>query len=179
MIRARSNTLGVSTADVVVGIALVTVVLALAYPTLKARSFRASVAAMVLDVDALREGAEDYLRASGSWPAPEATGTIPPELTHLFPGDTDLAREQYTLQWSRWEVVDYVEAPPSVEETPVDAPPDTVGLAMMPVVREVGGIILHSSNASLLAELLLRYGTDASFVRDSTWTLLLPARGGW
>ena len=126
----------------------------------------------------LRERAEGYLQANGSWPAPETPGTIPLELTHLFPVETDLARDRYTLQWSRWEVVDSVEVPPSVEEAPVDAPPDTVSPTMMPVVRRVGGIVLHSGDPALLAELLLHYGTDASFVRDTIWTLVLPARGG-
>ena len=59
-----------------------------------------------------------------------------------------------------------------------DAPPDTVGPELMPVVRQIGGIILHSSDGALLAELLQRYGTEASFVRDTTWTLVLPERAG-
>ena len=178
MIRRRSDTRGVTTGDFVIGLSLLTLLLALVYPTLRARDFRGSLAETVSEVEAVRAGARRFLQMNGSWPAPEAPGAIPPELAGLFPGDTGLAREKYTLQWGRWEVVDYVEAPPSNELRPVDAPPDSVGPELMPVVREIGGIILHSSDGALLAELLQHYGTDASFVRDTTWTLVLPERAG-
>ena len=178
MIRLRSDTTGVTTGDFVIGLALFALLLALVYPTLRARSFRGSLAETVTEVEAFRAGAQRSLQTTGSWPAPEVLGAIPPELSGVFPGETGLAREKYTLQWGRWEVVDYVEAPPSSALPPADAPPDTVGPEMIPVVREVGGIILHSSDGSLLAELLERYGKAASFVRDTTWTLVLPERAG-
>ncbi len=178
MIRRRSDTRGVATGDVIIGLSLLTLLLALVYPTLRARGFRGSLAETVSEVEVFRAGAERFRQVNDSWPAPEAPGAIPPELAGLFPGDASLAREKYTLQWGRWEVVDYVEAPPSSAPPPADAPPDTVGPELMPVVRQIGGIILHSSDGALLAELLQRYGTEASFVRDTTWTLVLPGRAG-
>ncbi len=43
----------------------------------------------------------------------------------------------------------------------------------MRVVRTGGAVVVHSSRELLLAELLRRYGEESSFVRDTTWTLLV------
>ena len=42
----------------------------------------------------------------------------------------------------------------------------------------IGGIVLRSGQDELLAELLARYGAQASFVRDSTWTLIVGVTPG-
>jgi hypothetical protein len=47
----------------------------------------------------------------------------------------------------------------------------------MAVTREVGSISVHSGDDDLLAELSRRYGSWDSFVRDSTWTLMVNAGG--
>lgn len=172
----RSPRNGLATGDFLIGLALAAVVLALVFPTLQARSFRATVEAMVNDVERMRLGAERYLHANGSWPTPGAPGAIPRELADVFPSDPSLERDRYTMQWTRWEVVDYVEAPRPSDEAPrADAPPDSVGPTTIPKVREVGGVVVHTRDPALLAELLQRYG-EASFVRDATWTLVLPER---
>lgn len=98
-----------------------------------------------------------------------------------------MIREAYVLEWRRWNRIERVPAPPNPPNaTPVDpdeapppivgtadSPPDSVGPELMPVVRQEGAVVVHSSEELLLAELLRRYGPDVSFVRDTTWTLLI------
>jgi hypothetical protein len=42
----------------------------------------------------------------------------------------------------------------------------------------VGAILVHTGTESLLADLLARYGTAVSYVRDTTWTLVVDDRIG-
>lgn len=172
--------IGATSGDFLFGIAVLTLGLALGYPTIRARGFDASVAETVADVQTLRRSAEGYLRDNRAWPTPRAPGVIPSELFGAFPGQSDLRRGGYTLQWARFEVVDHVEVPgqPNMESVPLDVSPDSIPPTLEPVVREVGAIVLYSSDDALIGALLERYGTRASFVRDTTWTLILPARGG-
>jgi hypothetical protein len=89
----------------------------------------------------------------------------------------DLVRDGYTLQWTRWSVVDSVPAPLApVETVPGDAPPGGAPRTTVPLVQLIGAVVVYSDDDRLLGELLARYGRDASFVRDTTWTLVLPER---
>ena len=47
---------------------------------------------------------------------------------------------------------------------------------MLPLARAVGAVAVYSGEEALLAELLAHYGSDASFVVDSMWMLVLPER---
>jgi hypothetical protein len=89
----------------------------------------------------------------------------------------DLVRDGYTLQWTRWSVVDSVEVPRApVETVPGDAPPAEPPRTTIPFAQLIGAVVVYSDDDRLLGELLARYGRDASFVRDTTWTLVLPER---
>lgn len=173
-----SDRSGLTTGSVTFGIAVLTLVLALAYPTLRARSFGLRVAEAGADIEALRRGAEGHLRESGTWPSSGPPGAIPIELIGAFPGDVDLGRETYTIQWVRFEVVDHVEVPPepNPEPNPLDLGADSIPPTIVAMPRRIGGIVVHTGDDALLAELLDQYGSEASFVRDTTWTLVLPAR---
>jgi hypothetical protein len=48
---------------------------------------------------------------------------------------------------------------------------------MLPVVRRVGGVVVHSGNETLLAELMEHFSDQSSFLLDTTWTWVLPERG--
>lgn len=173
----RASRAGLSTGDVLIVLAALTVVLALAYPTLSARAFHADLAETFAQVEAVRTVARAHRLERGSWPASGEPGALPSELAGaLGRRDGTGTDGRATLQWTTWEVVDSVEAPPSAEQPPVDAPPETVPPAFLPLVRRVGAIVVHSADERVLAELLSRYGAKASFVRDTTWTLVLPER---
>lgn len=175
--------------DALVGLSLLALVLAALVPTFRARAFDRLVEAAAADVDALRVAAEGQRRVRGSWPPAAPSGVIPSGVSVAFQGDTTMAREEYALEWRLWDRVEQVEAPPGPPEVvvvdedevpmspaavrPGDLPPDSVGPEMMPIVTRVAGVVVHSANEALLAELLARYGPDASFVVDSTWTLVL------
>lgn len=176
--RLPTGRFGLTAGDWSIGVALIAVVVALLVPSLRVRAFRTELAEAVGEVESLRLGASGYLHQRRAWPAAAAAGAIPTELLGSFPSSTDLVRDRYTLEWAVWEVVDSVEAPPPTGPPPVDAPPDSVGPGMVPEVHRIGGIVVYSADERLLAGLLRRYGRGPSFVRDTTWTLVLPERGG-
>lgn len=172
---------GVTSADVLIGLAAVILILAFTAPTLRARRFQNLLSTATAEVETLRTSALGSFNASGVWPTAGESGVIPAEVAAAFPGDSLFVRDEYRLRWSVLEVVERVEAAPGSIVIPedADAAPDSVGPDMISVVRVVGEIVLSSGNDALLAELLANYGTEVSFVRDSSWTLVVdsdPAR---
>jgi hypothetical protein len=168
----------ITVGDLLIAAASGCVVLALATPALRARSFRAAVAEAEHAVDELRSAAERRMVAEGSWPAPSEPGTPPPELGGRFLDATvELSGDGWTLQWMRLEVVDSVPVrPPPAELSGGDAPPVEDGPTLQAAVRTIGAVSVHAADDRLLGELLERHGRDRSFVRDSTWTLIVPTR---
>jgi len=178
--------------DIAIGAAVLLFVWAALAPTLSARSFRSLSERAATDVEALRAAALGTVASSGAWPAAAEAGTAPPELSGAYPGEASLTFDDYTLQWVGLAVTAYEEAPPVTfvapdpdEEddegsgliiAPGDAPPDSVGPEMRPVVRRMGAVLLYTNNDALLADLLTRYGTTVSYVRDSVWTLVVDDR---
>lgn len=168
--------LGWSLADLLIVAGALTLAAALAVPLLRARAFDATLDQAVLDVDVLEGGARGIFDRSGEWPTDTGIGEIPQGLHGAFPADTTLARDSYSLQWRVLESADRVAAPaaaPLPEDA--DAAPDSVPTATVYEIRTLGRILLHSSDDELLAELLSHYGNERSFVRDSTWTLVIGA----
>ena len=165
----------VTIGDVLVGLSVLALLAAFIYPTARARAFRGRVDTASFEIESLRSGAQSVFSRTGEWPIPGNPGDIPRGLSGAFRSDSSLVRADYTIQWTQWEIVEQEEAPPSVAQLPADAdaPPDTVGPIFVPVVRSVGGIVVHSADRALLAELLARYGDAASFVRDTMWTLIV------
>jgi len=178
--------------DFAIGAAVLLLLWAAATPMLSARSFRSLSEQAAADVETLRTAALSTLSTTGRWPARAEAGIAPPALAGAYPGDEPLTFPEYTLQWVGLEVIEYEEAPPVTfrapdpdEEddearglvvAPGDAPPDSAAPGLRPVVREIGAILLHTGNEDLLADLLTRYGPMVSYVRDSTWTLVVDDR---
>ncbi|MBT8487804.1 MAG: hypothetical protein HKN72_15230 [Gemmatimonadetes bacterium] len=178
----------IGTGDAMMGLAVVTLLLAAILPTLRARAFDRVIESAVADVDALRLAAIRSSSATGAWPAAAAPGIVPLGAAAAFPGDSALARDGYTLEWRLWERVEEVPAPPRPETPPVldadeeppvgglvstDAPPDSALAEVIEVVHQEGAIVVHSSRQLLLVALLRHFGSDVSFVADTMWTLLV------
>jgi hypothetical protein len=163
--------------DLAIGIAVVLLLWFLGAPALRARSFRNLVDAAASDVEGLRDAARSTRQTTGRWPPPTSMGIAPPALSAAFPGDSAFVRPGYTLEWSGLSVVEYVEVPvaPTPSAPGDDAPPDSVAPEVEAVVRDIGAIVVHSADEDLLASLLDRFGSDASYVRGSTWTLVVPS----
>lgn len=180
--------------DALIGLAVVALLLAALLPSYRARAFDRTVEAAVSDVETLRTGAAQARNLNGRWPDATPAGLAPPGVSGAFPGDSALVRDGYTLEWRLWNRVENAPAPPRPAAPPVldedeqppptgggrpgDAPPDSAAVEMIKVVRPGGAVVVHSGRALLLAELLRRYGSDVSFVRDTTWTLLLNGAAG-
>lgn len=168
---------GATTGDVLIFLATLSIAVALLYPAWSVRGFRASVESAITDVDAVAGAARTVRESSGRWPTAAAPGEAPPELSQLGGADGPFSREGYSLGWMSWDVVDSVAAPPpDVPPDADDAPPDSVGPRMLPVVRMVGAIAVVSGQEDLLGELEAHYADGSSFVVDSMWMLILPER---
>ena len=132
-------------------------------------------------IEALREASSAFEDQDRDWPAPSPPGVTPPELASTLPPEHDLAAEGYTLAWNRWETVDRSRvgfapepsAPAPSAPTQPDSPADSVPSVPTTRFRTMGGVTVYSGNSALLAGLLEHYGTSLSFVRDTTWTLVI------
>jgi hypothetical protein len=169
---------GATLADAFVAVSLLTLLAVLLYPAWSARAFRERVSAAITDVDAVASAARQSRTALGRWPSAASAGEPPPELSGL--GGGPFARVAYTLSWTLWQVVDSVPAPPDPGPPPApgDAPRATAPPLMLPVTRQVGAVSVRSNESALLAALLRHFGSDASFVLDSLWLLVLEEGPG-
>jgi hypothetical protein len=160
-----------------VGLGVLLVLAALAWPRVADRAFRGHLDRVDDVVDALHAAADRNRTTTGSWPSASAPGVLPDEIASALPDGLSLSGSGYAVSWSRWEVVDSVPSPPLTPPVGTgDAPPRDPLPALRPMVRTVGAISVHSADERLLGELLERHGRERSFVRDSVWTLVLPTR---
>lgn len=167
---------GATFSDLLVFVATLSLAAALLYPAWSAREFRGMVATAIADVEAVGGTARRALAATGQWPRPAPPGVAPPELAGMSGEDAPFSRTQYRLGWTSWNIVDSVEVMPE-PPAPGDTPPESGGPTMVPVLRSVGGVTVHSSDANLLAELSERFTGETTFVLDTMWMLVLPERG--
>jgi hypothetical protein len=174
---------GFAFVDVLMILGGLAVVAGVAYPPLEHRAYEERVGRVVSSVQAVKDAATRYRDSNGHWPGDAGRRGVPVDLGQLIPAGLELSTAEYALRWRAWKVV---EVPPQPVRPPVSssaAPPrerptaplssaDSTG-TRPPVVGEMGGIEVRSSEDGILAALLDRFGTARSFVRDSTWTLVL------
>lgn len=178
--------------DALIALAVIALILAALLPTYRARDFARTVEEAVADVEALRAAALRLVSAREEWPDARPPGRVPAGTTGAFDDDTTMVREAYTLEWRLVDRIQYMEAagpPPRSgaffddDEVPapeqgqgqaVDPVPDSVAPELVPTVRREGAVVVHSPDELLLAQLLRRFGPERSFVRDTTWTLIVP-----
>lgn len=168
---------GASVGDMLVLLSILSLGFALVYPQLRQRAFEQHLEAAVSAVETLRVASSAFVDQNSEWPAPSPAGVEPPELATALPPEYRLAMEGYTLEWNRWETVDRIEValPPEPGQPSVlDSPQDSVPTQTQIVFRTMGGVTVYSSDSSLLAGLLANYGPRLSWVRDTTWTLVVP-----
>jgi hypothetical protein len=158
-----SRRYGIAIGDVLIGLSALVLLLALAYPALRARNVRVAFEEANADVETLRQSAVSSFENTGTWP--------------LL--DEARIRDRYSMEWRTLEFVEQVPAPPPLVDAVAgdDPPPDSVGPPLRDSIVTAGGIVVHSRVDDLLASLLAHYGPESSFVRDSTWTLVLRPGG--
>jgi len=183
--------------DLLVVLSLLALGIVLVYPGLKERAFTGELNRAVEAVETLRSAASAFFGRDGDWPAPNPAGVLPPELATALPFAYSLTADGYSLEGNRWETVERPgvvlrpeplvlprERPglvprlePLVASEEVE-PRDSVAVIQPPRYHTTGGITVHASDPALLAGLLRHFGTRLSFVRDTTWTLVIPQRSG-
>jgi type II secretory pathway pseudopilin PulG len=178
--RSRENRLPESLAeldnplpDVRVVVALLSVVAALLRPVMQRRAYERLETDLMNRVEILRTAATLAVLRDGSWPAPTQAGRAPNELSSVIE-DNLMTGEAFTVQWHRWEVTEPAEdrqdpAVQNLDELPAET--ETPRIVLRP--WSVGGIVVRSGRPELLTALLSAYGPTVSFVRDSTWTLVV------
>lgn len=156
-------------------IAVLILVFAAVRPVRRAADFEARKVRALDQVGALRGAAVQRRADSGAWPTPSAAGRIPPEVLGAFPGDSTLAGDGYSIEWATLGFVT------STEEADTQVlPPEAIGMvdSLPPVLVETidtaGMILVRSADPGILAALLEAYRGDGAFVRDSTWSLVVP-----
>ena len=158
-------------------LSILTLGFALVYPQLQERAFEQQLDEAVSAIETLRAASSAFLNRNREWPAPSPAGVTPPELVSAFPAEYRLAVQGYTLEWNRWEIVDRLEVvspPASTAFSQGESVEDSMPTTPTSLFRTRGGLTVYSTNSALLAGLLEHYGTRLSFVRDTTWTLVIP-----
>lgn len=148
-------------ADGLVGFAMLSLIGSLLWPALTERRFDDMVEGSIQLIDSARERAILTHRQTGAWPTQVSTDPI---------GDAPAP------EWRVWKRVDEVHVPavaPPPDADPGPAPTEPITRS---VVRSFGAIEVTTSSEPLLAALLDHYGRTDSFVRDSTWTLVLSTQ---
>ena len=170
---------GISTGDVVLALATLCLVLALAYPWTRRERVLARVDAVAVDVDSLGAAARRYHERTGTWPHATPAGVLPEELAAPAPVGLTMAAPRYRLEWDVWERIAEPVADQAAADSVLAGPPpqqDTLARST-PRVDTLAGITVHVDDARIRGLLLERYGEERSFVRDSSWTLVLHGRG--
>ena len=175
--RTDSQRSGAITGDILVFLSILTLGFALVHPRLQQLAFYQQLDGAVSAVETLRAASSAFLSLNRDWPAPSPAGVAPPGLVSAFPAEYSLAGEGYALEWNRWEIVDRPEVVLPVDPAALsqgDPLEDSVPTIPTTLFRTMGGLTVYSGNSALLAGLLEHYGTRLSFVRDTTWTLVIP-----
>jgi len=154
--------------------AVALLVWAAARPTLKEGRYQAEVLDLASLVTQLTSATQTQLRATGSWPSRADPGVAPDGTAGTF-GGARLSTEHATLQWRPLLVSSTRETMP--DDLPPEASSDAVANAITALLVtepfEVGAIVVHSADERFLAEMLARHSPDESFIRDTTWTLVI------
>jgi hypothetical protein len=149
---------------------------AIAYPWMNRQAASRRMESVIAEVEVVRTAAEGFLRREDRWPRDDgAPGAIPTELAPTLPAGFSFDRDGYLLDWGRWDIV--IPASMPAEGGPENEDPDlSVDSIARPQglrTRGIGGITVVSSDPGLRAVLLREFGPARSFVRDSSWTLVL------
>lgn len=177
--------LGVARGDVLLALSAVALLLTAIHPRVERALMVRHARAAGDAVETVRDAVRSALRDGDAWPEGAPLGTVPGSLRRHLPQDFSFRHTRYTLRWERWEAPEpeaatAVELPPDDEGPPPglarQALADSVPPAPPPIVS-LGTITLVSEDPRILSALLERFGTSRSFVRESSWTLVLTGGG--
>lgn len=122
MIR-RTDRRGFTLVELIVVIAVISILARLALPTFQESVIRARAAAALGDVDVVRTAAANYHARSNRWPADAPPGVVPPDLLEDLPEGFTFEREGFKLDWEVWALPDGI--------PPHTGPRTVVGVAIV------------------------------------------------
>lgn len=162
---------GASFVDVVLVLAVLSVVLAVLYPRWRASVLDERIDAVVGRVDQVVQAAEEARSTSGTWPPTGSEVTLPPGTAASEGGGG--AEVEAVIEWRRMQSV-AVPSPPSADAEPSGegTEPGQEALPPAPAFFHRGVVSVHTTDETLLGALTGRFA--GSFVHDTVWTLLLP-----
>lgn len=170
---ARAGRHRPETGNVLLVLSAIALGLALAGPWIQDASLRRRAEAVVSDVEAIRAAALRHRAAGATWPSDAEPGVLPAELLPFVPEGVRMIRPARVLDWDRWETVRPSVARVTAEGAPPPTGPAPADGGTAGPYGEIAGITVHTTDTRILGRLLDRYGTGRTFVRDSSWTLVL------
>jgi prepilin-type N-terminal cleavage/methylation domain-containing protein len=93
---------GLTLVELLIVMLIVSILAAIAQPQLTAVIVKARAADAISDMQVVRVAAYSYQTDLQTWPADAATGIIPPGLEAYLPGDFELVKNSYTLDYDYW-----------------------------------------------------------------------------
>lgn len=172
---------GVATGDVLLILAGMSLLAALAYPEGERALMRRHADQAQAHVEAVGAAAAAFRKERAAWPLPAEIGEVQADLAGYLPEGFSFRTDAFTLKWDRWEAVEALPAeyPELPSEDVAGAPPPAPDSlpAALPIVA-IGAITVQAEDDRILAALLERFGPSRSFVREGSWTLVLPPDGG-
>jgi prepilin-type N-terminal cleavage/methylation domain-containing protein len=101
---ATSERGGFTLVELVLVVAILSILARLALPSLQEATLRARAAAALGDVEVVRTAAANYHARTNAWPADAVAGQVPPELVSDLPEGFTFDRGEYQLDWDRFSL---------------------------------------------------------------------------
>ncbi len=102
IVRTMKDRKGVTLVEILVVMLIVSILAAIAQPKLMGVIVKARAADAISDMQVVRVAAYNYQSDQQAWPADADRGIVPPGLDEYLPGDFDLVKDDYTLDYDYW-----------------------------------------------------------------------------
>lgn len=135
---------GFSLIELLVAVSIVGILAGLAIPNMRNVTFRARATAVFGDLNTIRQATLDYNADLNSWPADEASGTVPAGLVPFLPEGFSFAGDGYELDFENQTLPSGLPGNPNVNRmvgAAITVPDAALNNA---IVEVLGGAIVFS-----------------------------------